>query len=77
MKTFCNCLNALIKEKGVTQRELHTALGLSKNQIHYWLKGRVEPDLESLAKIAIYFEVSTDYLLGLVDEFGNPKRPIN
>jgi transcriptional regulator with XRE-family HTH domain len=43
---------------------------MSKNQIHYWIKNKAEPDLETLKKIALYFNVTTDYLLGLENEDG-------
>lgn len=71
MQYFSDILRNLLKEKGITQKELYPKLGISKNQLHYWIKNKAEPDLEILVKIAQYFDVTTDYLLGLEDEFGN------
>ena len=71
MKYFSTVLESLLKEKGIMQKKLCADLGVSKNQLHYWIKNKAEPDLEILTEIAAYFEVSTDFLLGLEDEFGN------
>jgi len=70
MKYFSDCLAKLIKDKGITQKELYTELNLGRNQLHFWVIGKAEPDLESLKKIAQYFDVTIDFLLGLEDEFG-------
>ena len=77
MKYFSEMLENLLKENELTQKELYINLGISKNQLHYWIKNKAEPDLEMLMKIAVYFDVSTDYLLGLEDDFGNKtgKKP--
>jgi len=71
MKYFSEMLGALLKEKELTQKELSIDLGVSRNQIHYWIKNKAEPDLEILTRIALYFDVSADYLLGLEDELGS------
>ena len=47
----------------ITQEELGEKLGFSKNAIYNWEKGRTEPDLETLKKIAEYFKVSVDELI--------------
>ena len=51
-------------DKGLSQYDLANALGLSRGQISNYELGTRHPDYETLAKIAAYFEVSTDYLLG-------------
>jgi len=65
MERFAKNLETLIKEKGMTQKGFAKNFGVSKNQVHYWIKGKAEPDLEMLTRIARYFEVSTDYLLDI------------
>lgn len=62
------------KRKGLTQKQLATYLNLSANAICEWEKGRSEPSFETLKKIADYFDVSVDYLLGREDDFGVVKR---
>ena len=39
-------------------------LGLATNAMSEWKNGRIKPSIETLEKIADYFDVSTDYLLG-------------
>ena len=67
MKHFSETFERLLKERGITQKDLCALLDVSKNQVHYWIKNKAEPDLEMLVKIARFFDVSADYLLGLED----------
>ena len=39
-------------------------LQVSKSAYNYWEQGKIEIDFENLKKIADYFNVSVDYLLG-------------
>lgn len=64
---FGKRLASLRKQKGLTQYELADALGFSRGQIANYEQGSREPDFETLQKIARFFQVSTDYLLGLTD----------
>ena len=60
----------LIKERKITQYRLAKDLAISDGLISDWKNGRSSPTSERLIKLAKYFNVSTDYLLGLTD---NPK----
>ncbi|MDE7083399.1 MAG: helix-turn-helix domain-containing protein [Clostridia bacterium] len=66
-----NCLGKKIKElrieQKISQRELSENLGFSNQTISFWETGQREPDMDTLVKIAKYFNVSADYLLGLTD----------
>lgn len=64
------CLKELRAEKKCTQKELAGYLGYSKNIICEWENKRSEPRLETLTKLADFFGVSTDYLLGRSDDLG-------
>ena len=64
---FGKKLRDLRTEKGISQRELGNALGFCNQTVRFWESGQREPDLDSLVLIARYFDVSTDYLLGLAD----------
>ena len=54
----------LRKEKGISQAVLAKALEVSYGVICYWETDRSEPTAPNLVKIADFFEVSVDYLLG-------------
>lgn len=49
---------------GKTQAELAVALDMAPSTVGMYEQGRREPDADTLAKIAQYFSVSIDYLLG-------------
>ncbi len=47
-----------------TQQEVADSLGLSRASYSHYENNRVEPDAAMLSKMADYFDVSIDYLLG-------------
>lgn len=51
--------------RGISQVKLGSALGVSKQSISNWENDNIQPSIDMLIKIAAYFSVSTDYLLGL------------
>ena len=53
--------------QGLTQKELAKRLGLNSVTYLHYEKSQREPPLSLLAEMAVFFEVSTDYLLGLKD----------
>ena len=61
-------LNEKIKEqrkaKRESQVEMASALGLTKQCVSNWENDNIQPSIEMLVKIADYFGVTTDYLLG-------------
>lgn len=64
MTDFGNRLKELRKASGKSQVELANALEITVKSIQRYEKG-YRPDTYVLVKLAIYFNVSTDYLLGL------------
>ena len=48
----------------MSQNKLADVLETTQRKISYWESGKIEPDLVSLWKIADFFDVSIDYLLG-------------
>lgn len=53
------------KSCNMTQDEIAKELGIARGNIANYETGRREPDLETLAKLANYYNVSTDWLLGI------------
>jgi transcriptional regulator with XRE-family HTH domain len=62
-----NRIKELRNEKGITQADLAKILKISDRAVGYYENGDREPDYTTLLKIAEYFDVSIDYLLGRVD----------
>ena len=54
-----------------TQAELALFLGTSRQVYANYENGINEPSLDTLARLADFFECSIDYLLGREDDFGN------
>lgn len=52
------------RERGVTQEELAAYFGVSKASVSKWETGQSYPDITFLPKLASYFNISVDELLG-------------
>lgn len=64
---FRQRLHELRARKGISQLTLGQLCGLSKNVICLYESGDRYPSAYSLISLADFFDVSTDYLLGLTD----------
>lgn len=64
---FGKRLQELRKEYGLNQKDFAKAIGYSQSQISQWETSVNEPTASALTKIADYFSVSVDYLLGRND----------
>jgi HTH-type transcriptional regulator, competence development regulator len=51
-----------------TQEEVAGRIGISRARYSHYENGRSEPDTETLNKLADYYDVSVDYLLGRTDD---------
>lgn len=60
-------LKKLRHKKGISQQVLADAIGTSQQSINKYENHKIEPDIETLIKIADYFETSVDYLIGHTD----------
>ena len=73
---FAKKLSALRREKGLSQRQAATDLGISQALLSHYENDAREPKLEFVAKICDYYDVSADYLLGRVNERKAKTLPI-
>ena len=67
MNKFSERLKECRLEKNLTRKELATKLFVSERLISYWENGQRECDFDMLIKIAKFFDISIDYLLGIKD----------
>jgi transcriptional regulator with XRE-family HTH domain len=64
---FGKQLKELRKVAGLTQKELAKLINATNANISKYETGRIEPNIETILFFADFFEVSTDYLLGMTD----------
>lgn len=64
MGNFQNVFRQLRLSSNLTQNEMAEKIGISRSTIGMYETGAREPDFETLEKIADYFNVDTDFLLG-------------
>lgn len=86
-KAFPIAMRKLMEQKSTTQNELAEYLNKTRQSISYYCDGSSSPDWETIVKIADFFNVSTDYLLGrtedpsrlpsIVDDLGLSLKAVN
>lgn len=64
MASFAERLKTLREEKKVTQRVIAAYLVLTDTAYGFYEQGKNYPNMDTLIKIADYFGVSLDYLVG-------------
>ena len=67
-EAFRRNLKVLINNRGMNQADIASELGMSTAALSRYLNGVRSPDLEYVIKIANYFNISVDWLLGLTGE---------
>lgn len=70
MEIFEQRLKQLMKEHKVTKYKISQETGASKQTVSNWYNGKSEPTVKFLYKLAVYFDVTSDYLIGLENERG-------
>lgn len=71
MTRFFEQYSRLCKERGMSANGAAKEIGLPSSSVTYWKRGSL-PQQRTLERVAEYFGVSTDYLLGYTDEKVKP-----
>ena len=61
-------LRELRKAKGLSMKELGKMFGLAESTISLYESGKRQPDKDTLVRLANFFGVSVDYLLGISNQ---------
>lgn len=69
---YGNRIAELREQKGWTQEQLATSIGITRAALSHYEKNRREPDFETLTQLANLFQVSVDYLIGRTDHSAYP-----
>lgn len=64
---FASRIVELRKERGISQKDAASDLGISQALLSHYEKGIRECSLNFICKVSAYYDVSCDYLLGQVD----------
>ncbi len=67
MATFGNRLRLLREEKGMKQKEIGGLLGVKESSVGKYENEQRTPPPKSINKLADFFQVSSDFLLGRSD----------
>ena len=68
MKIVAERIRLLRAEMGVGQNQLAQDIQVSNASISYWENAKQEPSAQAIYKLARYFDVSADYLLGIIND---------
>ena len=69
--SFGKILKDLRTERHLSQQQLADLLNISQSAIAKWELDKTEPTASAIVSVALFFDVSCDFLLGLKDEFDN------
>lgn len=72
-----NRIRDLREDADLKQSQLAEAVGISQKTLSNYETGATNPDSYAIIKLAEYFDVSTDYLLGVEDMGAKNKRAAN
>lgn len=61
---FYDTLKTLCDERNISPSKAATECGISRSTVTWWKQHKTNPNSEQLSKLANYFNVSIDYLLG-------------
>ncbi|MBE7087501.1 MAG: helix-turn-helix transcriptional regulator [Clostridiales bacterium] len=66
---FKEILKEFLIENSLTQVAFADRIGVKQSQVSEWLKGKAKPSYDILKSMAISFNISADYFLGIKDNY--------
>lgn len=66
---FGTRLGELLKENNISQATLAEKVGVSQRAVSKWVNLQAEPTESSIVKCAKFFSVTTDYILGVSNDY--------
>lgn len=68
VEIFASRLREVREERNLSRKEVAELLGVTKTQINDLENGKTGTSLQRLVMLAEFYQVSTDYLLGITDD---------
>ncbi|MBQ7236581.1 MAG: helix-turn-helix transcriptional regulator [Clostridia bacterium] len=66
---FSEILKDFLYENNLTQVAFAKMIGVKQSQVSEWLKGKAKPGYDILKNMAIAFNISADYFLGIKENY--------
>ncbi|MGN0523807.1 MAG: helix-turn-helix domain-containing protein [Eubacterium sp.] len=66
--SFGQRIRNLREDRDLTQRELGEQVNMTQRKISYIERGKYEPSIDDIVSLCKFFNVSSDYLLGINDK---------
>ncbi len=66
---FEDILRDFLIENSLTQVAFAKVIGVKQSQVSEWLKGKSKPGYDILKRMSIAFNVSSDFFLGIKDNY--------
>lgn len=66
--SFGERIRNLREDKDLTQNELGEQVNMTQRKISYIKRGKYEPSIDDIVSLCKFFNVSSDYLLGINDK---------
>ena len=63
MNQVSTTIKLLRTEKGINQEQLAEQLHVTRQAVSSWETGKTQPDIDTLTRIAVYFDVSVERLI--------------
>ena len=64
---FSEILKDFLIERNLTQVAFAKMIGVKQSQVSEWLKGMAKPGYDILKSMALAFNISADYFLGITE----------
>ena len=58
---------AIMEERGLSAYKVSKETGIAQSNLSDWRLGKAKPGLKAINKLAAYFDVPVDFLLGTID----------
>ena len=62
---FSEILKDFLAENNLTQAAFASIIGVKQSQVSEWLKGKAKPGYDTLKSMALAFNISADFFLGI------------
>lgn len=68
-QSFSDILKEFLALNNLTQTAFAFAIGVKQSQVSEWLHGKAKPSYDILRKMALTYNISADYFLGIDETF--------